>query len=534
MKFTLLKAVILIPFITLLAYGLDDQQTPVTIKEFLRVVNVELIVRVSDHGQPVSGLQKSDFRLSEDGQALEINGFSEFHRTLASAPDSAGNGTAATMVRENPAPRLLILYFWILEPGSEYEQALDYFFKAVYRTEDRVLLVSPQRVYEIGSPDEIASRRQALAADIDDFTRQVVKFRRAALTGMQTGMETSRNARNSFNFSSIRGNLTPLDIDMEQFRKFAASLKNLDMEKWVMVFCQRNLALFSSLSFISSEVSSPTRFVQKHTRETDLLSGANSFSSSFFRLASAHKPLVKFKKAEMEKMFIQCGATFHLLVLESKQINTLRSEGANYIELQTGWQDVFAAISSATGGMVLQEAEMAGALQKFSQLQDIYYVLTYEPSEKPRLKRKVKLELPGRSYDLFYNNEGVQRHIGKFAVSDLEWQEPLLKLKLENYLLELLPQGIVGHITLTIRVVTEDGDELTSVRKLFLPEKKPEIQLKLQFPKKGSYHLFIEAVDLLGPDMARAEKSISWLGVPAPALKPEKKVGDIVGNESEH
>lgn len=181
--------------------------------------------------------------------------------------------------------------------------------------------------------------------------------------------------------------------------------------------------------------------------------------------------------------------------------------------------------------MVLQDTDIASALQKFSRQQDVYYILTYEPSDKTRSKQKLKLELPGRNYDLFYDDEGLQRRIGKFAVSDIQWQEPVLKLKVENYLLDLQPQGIAGHVSLTIRAVPEQGEEMTFARELMLPEKKPEIQLKLRFPEKGSYHLFIEAVDQLGLDTFDAEIKITWHGVPAPMVKPEKKVEEIIDNE---
>jgi hypothetical protein len=533
MKHYLLKLILLIPFITLCAFGFQDQQTQDIVKEFVRVVNVEIIVRVSDQGKLVSGLRKSDFRLTENGQALKINGFSEFRRTMAPAPDTGVNEPAAATAQVTPAPRLFILYFWLFEPGVEYQQALDYFFKTIYRANDRVMLVSPQRVYEISRPDEIASRRLALAADLADFTQRVAKYRRGVRLGMPTDAERDFETHGAISIFSGRN--SPLDVDVKQFREFAASLKNLEMEKWVLVFCQRDLALFSNPSFISSmrpDQPSATIGATIDSKETkNEVIEPSIFFNFIISQISGHKPLVKFKKAEMEKMFIQGGATFHLLVLDSKNKDSLLSEQAHYEELQSGWQDVFATISSATGGVVLQDTDIASALQKFSRQQDVYYILTYQPSDKPRLKRKIKLELPGRNYDLFYDDEGLQRRISKFAVSDIQWQEPVLKLKVENYLLDLLPQGIAGHVSLTIRAVPEQGEEMTFARELMLPEKKPEIQLKLRFPEKGSYHLFIEAVDQLGRDTANAEIKISWHGVPTPAEKPEKKVKDIIGNE---
>jgi hypothetical protein len=52
--------------------------------------------------------------------------------------------------------------------------------------------------------------------------------------------------------------------------------------------------------------------------------------------------------------------------------------------------------------------------------------------------------------------------------------------------------------------------------------------VKLQFPKKGRYHLLMEAVDLLGQGTASAEMDISWEGVPVPAGKAEMEVEEIL------
>lgn len=503
------------------------------IKEFVQVVNIEVIVRVSDQGRPVSGLQKSDFRLSAGGRTLDINGFSEFRRAMAVESQAAVIVPDTATVRRAPEPRLFILYFWLLEPDVEYQPALEYFFNTVYRANDRVLLVSPQRVFEIGRPEEIASQRQALAADLDNFTNLVVAYRRRGFAGMQTGMDASRPARSNFAFPQFSGNRNPLDINIEQFKKFATSLKKLNMEKWILVFCQRNLALLSTPGFISSEISAPTRFVGKFTRETDLLSRIGGFSSFIFSLATAHKPLVKFKKAEMEKMFIQCGATFHLLVLDSKQKGSGLSDQAQYKELETGWQDVFGAISSATGGMVLQDTAMAGAVQTFSQRQDIYYIMTYEPSGQSVQNRPIKLELPGKKFDLFYDNEGVRRQTGTFAIGAIEWQQPVLKVKLENYRLDLQPQGVIGHVTLTIRAISAMGKLWTSVRELELTPSQPEASLKLNFPILGDYHLVIDAVDNLGSATASAEKTIVWSDENEPGIKPKINIEKIIGHEKD-
>lgn len=530
MKPRLFPLVLPIALIATFAYAFPCPSAQDAIKEYVQVVNAEIIVRVSDRGKPVSKLKKSDFQLTVNGQALAINGFSEFRRTMAPVLDGEASGPAAAAVPLPPAPRLFILYFWLFEPCPDYLQALDYFFRAVYLPCDRVLLVSPRRVYEIGRPEETASQRQALDADLTDFHKRVAAARRRIRLDMRT--DAARDFDRHNQAPIIAGSQTPLDVNIEQFREFAASLQKVDIEKWVLVFCQRDLALFSDTAFVGSmhsdipnapAISNP--YYEREPRNQGQQPSA--FFGFIISQISGHKPLVKFKKAEMEKMFIQGGATFHLLVLDSPNRESVLSEQAHFEEVQTGWQDVFTAISTATGGSVLQDNSMTGALQRFSRQQDIYYILTYEPPAAIPSGQKIKLELPGKSYDLFYNDKGVKR-TGKFAIHDIRWQEPVLTLTAENYLLDWQPHGVAGHMALTIFATPEQEEEMTFACELWLPERKPQIQVKLQFPKKGRYHLLMEAVDLLGQGTASAEMDISWEGVPVPAGKAEMEVEEIL------
>ncbi|MCX6556295.1 MAG: hypothetical protein NTW95_02525 [Candidatus Aminicenantes bacterium] len=93
-------------------------------KEYVQVVNVELILRVLKDGAPVGGLKKSDFTLTEDGEPCEINGFFENHRSIARAGESK---------KQLQQPRLYLLFFWVGNPAADVEGVLDKFFSTIYR-----------------------------------------------------------------------------------------------------------------------------------------------------------------------------------------------------------------------------------------------------------------------------------------------------------------------------------------------------------------------------------------------------------------
>ena len=125
------------------AFAQQEQQ-----KEYVQVVNVEMILRVLKDGSPVSGLKKNDFALYEDGEKCEINGFFENHRrslTPTNQPNSCQQ------------PRLYLLFFWVNNPAADVEGVLNKFFSSIYREGDRVILSTPLKTFELPSPQATAS-----------------------------------------------------------------------------------------------------------------------------------------------------------------------------------------------------------------------------------------------------------------------------------------------------------------------------------------------------------------------------------------
>jgi len=90
----------------LLAFAAGQEQQ----KEYVQVVNVEMILRVLKDGVPVAGLKKSDFTLYEDGEPCDINGFFENHRRIAHAGESK---------KQLQQPRLYLLFFWVGNPAAD-------------------------------------------------------------------------------------------------------------------------------------------------------------------------------------------------------------------------------------------------------------------------------------------------------------------------------------------------------------------------------------------------------------------------------
>ena len=69
---------LLVMGLTIHALAQEEKQ-----KEYVQVVNVEMILRVLKDGAPVAGSEEKRFLAFEDGVQCEINGFFENHRRIA-------------------------------------------------------------------------------------------------------------------------------------------------------------------------------------------------------------------------------------------------------------------------------------------------------------------------------------------------------------------------------------------------------------------------------------------------------------------
>ena len=120
------------------------------LREYVNVVNVELVLRVMKDGRSQGGFDRGDFRLFENGKECNINGFFEIRRKMA--PVHRQNEGSAVSIRQ--PGRLFLLFFWGGGSENGVRTRLDYFFEKLYQPGDRIILGSDERSVEIGIPEQ--------------------------------------------------------------------------------------------------------------------------------------------------------------------------------------------------------------------------------------------------------------------------------------------------------------------------------------------------------------------------------------------
>ena len=131
-------------------------------REYVQVLNIEMLVRVMKDGRPLAGLKKGDFTLLENGRKQDINGFVEVHRSIA--PAEAKEKPLAEQ-KQRPG-RLFLLFFWIHDPRISVDEVLSYFFNSIYRDGDRVILADQRQSLAISDPTEKEARTAEFKAGL--------------------------------------------------------------------------------------------------------------------------------------------------------------------------------------------------------------------------------------------------------------------------------------------------------------------------------------------------------------------------------
>ena len=166
MKKSIPGASLLIVLSSLAVFLFSQQEVE---REYVQVLNIEMLVRVMKDGRPLAGLKKGDFTLLENGRKQEINGFLEMHRSIA--PGEAAP-TVESEKQKRPG-RLFLLFFWINEPSIKVDEVLDYFFKSIYREGDRVILADQRSSVEINAAAEKEAKIEEFKTGVAALSREL-------------------------------------------------------------------------------------------------------------------------------------------------------------------------------------------------------------------------------------------------------------------------------------------------------------------------------------------------------------------------
>jgi hypothetical protein len=508
--FILFIFILLSEGIVLKAQEKDETETQ---KEYVEVINIEVIVRALKKGQLVGGLEKSDFTLYENGQKQEITSFMEIKRKIGS--EAEGIVKKEEESAEQPGKkRFFLLYFWIYEPDPRYQDALNYFFNRVYREGDLVLVIVENQSFRVTRKEQIPQTLAQVISEIDEVTRGAKIMHERLLANVKElfrvfamqykeiedeeirypqrySMDKDRKRRLVSQFVTNYKNLwgeykykhTQLNID--KLKALAASLKTVNFEKWGLVFYQHDtFPQFNAENFTLEKQDSVKELLEMKKM-------LYSFSTEMHR-PSGSLSVMK----EIQETFVDANTTFHLLLSKvSSSPSQIESQYLKIENVYSDWQEIFRKISEATGGEVIDSTKLEESLAQAVEKEDIYYRLTYAPKITEEKVREIKVKIKQKRLKALYPQQVILKKASEITIDNFSFTHPTLQFTLNNYQQLFDGSQLYGELGIKVSAVDSKG-EMSTFEKSFEPnEEKLTVSLNLNFSRGGKYTLIVEAVD---------------------------------------
>lgn len=375
---------ILVGFLLIAAAAFPQQ-----LSHEVRVINIEVPVRVFQGDQFVDHLKLDDFEVLEDGVPQKIEAVYLIKKTTIERGEAKSAAKDPKAAFEPETSRYFYLLFSLYEYNSKIPEALRYFFKNVLKSEDHLFVVTPRAVYDmkkeaignVSIEKAVDQLTKILRKDIqigDAAYRSVLNDlkRMAQIGGIEKGTaDKTWEGEEEFTAYGSGGLDEYLqkyrsDVDaLESFRtldqikliKFAESLKKITGRKIVNIFYQKEFVPVLNKNFLT------------------LFEGNISIGPLIKDLFDLFNRAAQIDVNRLKEAFSDPGISVYFSYLTKLASDMPTTNIAEHSE------DVFKSfdeIAKATGGFTSSSSNPEYLMRQASQAAENYYLLYYSPKEK--------------------------------------------------------------------------------------------------------------------------------------------------------
>jgi hypothetical protein len=503
----------------------SNDQEQERIVEKVTVTNVEVPVRVLYKGEPVTDLTKDDFILYESGKKMEINAFYLKRKKIKITP-TAPVETVETQ-KAAVLPRTFVLVFNVTSYNDEFQKAVDHLFDKVLLPTDQMMIFANDKTRKYPDLRDKAKIKQQLVADLIEESQkskrrlqqyinrleaylQVNDFRRTF--GRRDTEKTQRliSFLQKYLISWTEYKKLYLTPRIDRFYYFSRFLEKLKTEKWVLNFYQfeffPRIRLGSDILIkmrnIASELS--------NSNNATAVAQGRKLDAILTQLSTELNLVQGFPNEEITKLFYKVDATFHSFFITSTNPTTMQD--FDYKTVSSDLERVLKGITDVTGGRNITSNQLVQSLETVSEVEDVYYVLTYAPRD-PRIKGKLKIKVKNRKCDVLYDDNFRADYISEYLqkleeriktpdvrVIDFSFKRKVLAFAVKDFLMRKIEgqSKPVGRIKVRIRLTDANGNSLFDSAKILTARKA---EMKISIPafakiKKGDYNFLIDALDM--------------------------------------
>jgi hypothetical protein len=509
----------------------DVEHQPII--EKVTVTNIEVPVRVLDKDKPVIDLAKDDFIIYEDNKRMEINGFFLKRKKLKSTVSSE------VTLKETPLPpRTFVLVFSITDFNEHIIKAVEHLFENIFRPNDRVLIFANDKTLRYANLENKDELKRQVLTDLKEESYQA----RRRLINYINRIETYLNMHDFRRQIQSRFDPRPMDLinflkkylltwndykqkyltpPTDRFYYFSRYLEEVKTEKWVFNFYQ-----FDLFPRIKPDSQTMDRIQEI---STELINSSEGGSHSMGRLINTLVTQLMldlnvgsgFPTEDIAKLFYKVDAAFHSFFI--KNTERVSMNDLEYEEVASNIENTLKEITEITGGKNITSNNLVESIDTVSELEDVYYVLTYVPQD-PGKAGKLKIKVKDKKYRVLYDDnfradyisEYIQKLEEKIKVPEIKienfsFQGKVLAFTVKDYLMKETGSKPVGRMKVRIRLTASDEVMMLYDQEKICTAQNPEMNVSLGNFKgiaRGEYHFFIDATDLFTGKQANVHQNI--------------------------
>jgi hypothetical protein len=492
---TLCTAAAVLGIVLCAAISLSFQDKP---RESVTVTAVEVPVRVFDKNGFVSGLNKEDFEIFENGVRQDITGFESVSRAIM--PASVALPEA---IPRAPKPRNFLLIFNVFDYTDQVGEAIDYFFENIFGPDDRLVIIVEDKFFNIETgagiegnifrlKDTLKKYKKASRWEISKQFMRVDRIADQLIVKLGDDDNPSMDPRQEISifFDEYRRawreyRTRMLDLDLNLYRTVINKLAKADGEKWGICFQQRNLF---------------PRIKSGGRLERALQAIGGSMQAEQDKMMIELDIVDNFPAASIRSLFAEANITFHLLIMKS-----IAPRGSNdsrdfeLLDVDAEYEDTLSGISRATGGMTLFSNKVIDCLKEAAAKQDEYYLLVYQPADKAGGKdREIEVKVHKEGAEVVTLKRFVGRKPAGIAISGFDVAEGKVSFTIGNCARFEKDGKNTGKVSIKATLFDDKSvrifDEAKTVDLI-----ADSLRLTLNFKKlqPGDYFFIMEAVDLV-------------------------------------
>ncbi|MDW7761362.1 MAG: hypothetical protein SCM96_12110 [Acidobacteriota bacterium] len=339
------------------------------ISHVVKVVNIEVPVRVFQGDVFVDNLGIEDFELIEDGRIQDISGVVLVKKT--------------SVLREEgrtPDPRVsrtFVFLFQLSDYFPEIAKAVDHFLTDIFLPGDTLIVITPLRSYSLKgdalekmSRDAVRDRLMSiLRTDVaigGTEYKNIMRELHSLLSGGITEESLTYYEETLNRLETLRV------VDQAKMIEFARFLKDREGSKHVFLFYQKE-----EIPKLHPRVLSETM---------DMSLDQMSFVFTLMDRFDFYRRELNVNVEEIMKAFSDSSLSAHFLFLtrtpaQQMDITERRPSGLIMVEQSEDIYSAFREIAGATGGLTTASSDPAAAFRRAADAAESYYLLFYSPRD---------------------------------------------------------------------------------------------------------------------------------------------------------